>query len=278
MTIDELVADARRRLADAAFAPSGREAALLLGALLELSEAQILARGEQEVDAEAGRRFEGLLRRRLTGEPVAYLLGRREFFGRDFVVDRRVLIPRPETEHLIEAAGSLPLPSSPRILDVGTGSGCIAITLALECPRARVLASDLSPGALAVATGNARRLGATNLSFLRADLTSACDLAHFDLVVSNPPYISPDDAPLLSAEVREFEPALALFAPEKGLGTIERLLAAARGLRAGSFLALEIGDGQSPEIEARLPPHPLEMVEVRRDYAGKPRVVVLRRA
>ena len=127
---------------------------------------------------EAERRFRDLLARRLAGEPVSYLTGEREFWGRPFAVDSRVLIPRPETEHLVEVALALRLPAAPRILDVGTGSGFLAVTLALEIPGSRVVAVDLSPGALAVAARNARRLGAADrVSFLGADLTAALDLS-----------------------------------------------------------------------------------------------------
>lgn len=244
----------------------------------------MLTRGNEEVREEAAQTFERLLARRLAGEPVAYLLGEREFYGRVFSVDRRVLIPRPETEHLVEVVLALPLPPGPRILDLGTGSGILAVTLALELPGARVLATDRSPGALAVAAANARRLGAgERLCFLGADWTAALARLDFDLVVSNPPYVSREDEPRLSPEVRDFEPASALFAEEGGLGEIRRLLAAAVALPSGAFFACEIGDGQLPGIEAlvaeeREEAHPLTLVEVRRDYAGKERLVVLKRA
>src|SRR5262249_44965248 len=146
----ELLREGRRRLAAGAFA-APREAALLLGAVLGLTEAQAMARDDQAVPPAAAARFEALLERRPAGEPVAYRLGSREFYGRRFAVDPRVLIPRPETEHVVEAALALALPPAPRILDVGTGSGCLAVTLALELPGAFAAAGDLSPGALAVA-------------------------------------------------------------------------------------------------------------------------------
>ncbi|HVR07812.1 MAG TPA: peptide chain release factor N(5)-glutamine methyltransferase, partial [Thermoanaerobaculia bacterium] len=207
--LGDLLREGRRRLAATAFAPP-REAALLLGAVLGLTEAQAMARDDQAVPAAAAARFEALLARRLAGEPVAYLLGGREFYGRRFAVDQRVLIPRPETEHVVEAALALALPAAPRILDVGTGSGCLAVTLALELRGATVTAADLSPGALAVAAGNARRHGvAGRVAAVASDLTVAFDLGGFDLVVSNPPYVDPADAPGLSPEVCKFEPHLA---------------------------------------------------------------------
>lgn len=300
-TLDQLVAFARVRLKAASFKPSPREALLLAGRVLGLSEAQVLARGGEQVPDDAAAELEALLSRRLAGEPVAYLLGEREFYGRVFAVDDRVLIPRPETEHLVEAALALPLPPEPCILDLGTGSGILAVTLAAELPRARVVATDLSPAALAVAAGNARRHGVSErLRYIAADWTPCFRRPSFDLVVSNPPYVPHEDAPRLSPEVRDFEPAAALFAGEAGLAEIRRLLAAATALPEGAFFAFEIGDGQLPAVEDLLasrdtesgrlreavarPPtqrpvgSPFSLVEARADYAGKARVVVLKRA
>jgi release factor glutamine methyltransferase len=275
-----LLREARHELAAAPFA-TRREATLLLGRVLGLSEAQILARGEQAVPAAAAARFRDLVARRLGGEPVAYLLGEREFYGRLFAVDRRVLIPRPETEHVVEAALALPLPAAPRILDVATGSGCLAVTLALELPRSRIVASDLSPAALAVAAGNARRLGADDrLRFVASDLVaalSAVEVGAFDLVVSNPPYVDLADAATLSPEVCNFEPHLALFSPGRGDTTIGRLCAQCAALRAGSWLVVEIGFGQLEAARRHASASGFEVFEVRPDYAGVPRVVVLRR-
>src|SRR5262249_43661580 len=153
--------------------------------------------------------------------------GEREFYGRRFAVDRRVLIPRPETEHVVEAALGLPLPTAPRILDVGTGSGCLAATLALELRGARAVACDLSPGALAVAAGNARRHGvAGRVAAVGSDLGAGLDLARFDLVVSNPPYVDPAELPGLSPEVRGFEPRVALVSPGRGVAVLARLFSA----------------------------------------------------
>jgi release factor glutamine methyltransferase len=231
------------------------------------------------VAPEAAARFRLLVARRLRGEPVAYLLGEREFYGRRFLVDPRVLIPRPETEHLVEAALGLPLPAAPRILDVATGSGCLAVTLALERPAARVVASDLSVAALAVAAANARRLGgAGRVRLAAADLAGAFDLAAFDLVVSNPPYVDPADAAGLPHEVCNFEPHLALFSPGRGDSTLAALLAqCGRGLRAGAFVAAEIGFGQAEAAQGHAAAAGLDPIDVRRDYAGVPRVLLARK-
>lgn len=277
-TVGQLLAEARPRLAATPFGASTREALLLLGHVLDLSEAQVLARQENEIAAEAERRFRELLERRLTGEPVAYLLGEREFYGRPFYVDSRVLIPRPETEHVVEAALAEALPAALRLLDVGTGSGCLAVTLALELPGSRVVATDLSAGALAVAAKNARRLGAADrVSFVRTDLTDGLDLSRFDLVVSNPPYVDRSEIPEISPEVCKFEPHLALFPPGAWDAILARLFARCAELRPGVALAVEIGRGQLDAARRHAAAADLDLAGVREDYSGIPRVVLLRR-
>lgn len=277
-TIAALLDEARPLLAATPFGASRREAALLLGHVLDLSEARLLARRDQEVPPEAEGRFRDLLARRLTGEPVAYLFNEREFFGRPFYVDSRVLIPRPETEHVVEEALKEALPPSPRILDVGAGSGCLAITLALEIPGARAVTTDLSPGALAVAGRNARRLGAAErVSRVRTDLTDGLDLSRFDLVVSNPPYVDRSEIPEMSIEVCNFEPQLALFPPGSGDAVLARLFARCAELRPGVALIVEIGRGQLDAAQRHAEVSGLDLVRVRQDYSGIPRVLVLRR-
>ncbi len=277
VTVGQLLAGARRRLAATPFGAPPREAGLLLGRVLGLSEAQVLARDGDAVPAAAAERFEALVARRVEGEPVAYLLGEKEFWGRTFRVDRRVLIPRPETEHLVEAALALPLPARPRILDVGTGSGCLAVTLALEVPAARLVAIDLSAAALGLAHDNARRLGAA-VAFAGSDLLAALDPAAFDLVVSNPPYVEPAAAPSLSPEVCKFEPPLALFPPGAGDLLLARLLGQASGLRRGARLIVEIGAGQRDQVERHGRTAGLALVAERADYAGIPRALTFERS
>ncbi len=278
MTVRELLAGARARLAATSFGAPPREAVLLLGRVLGLTEAQILARDREEVPGEAAERFRALLARRLAGEPVAYLFEEREFYGRPFHVDDRVLIPRPETEHVVEAALAEPLPPRPWILDVGTGSGILAVTLALEVSGSRAVATDLSAGALAVAAGNARRLGVGDRVFpVRTDLTAGLDLSRFDLVVSNPPYIDPADAADLSPEVCNFEPHLALFAPGGGDSVLARLFELCAGMRSGIRLIVEIGYGQLEIARRHAEASALLLEEAWRDYSGIPRVLILRR-
>jgi release factor glutamine methyltransferase len=277
-TVGQLLAEARPRLAATSFGASTREALLLLGHVLGLSEAQVIAREDAEVPAAAERRFRELLERRLTGEPIAYLTGEREFWGRMFHVDHRVLIPRPETEHVVETALAERLPASPLILDVGTGSGCLAVTLALEIPGSRVVATDLSSGALEVAAGNARRLGAAERVFLvRTDLAAGLDLSRFDLVVSNPPYVDRSEIPEISPEVCNFEPHLALFPPGSGDAVLGRLFGQCAALRSGIALVVEIGRGQVDVARRHAGAAGLDLAGVREDYSGIPRVLVLRR-
>lgn len=274
MTVRELLAPARSRLAAAPFAASPREALLLLGAVMGWSEAQVLARDGAEVPPEHATAFAELLERRLRGEPVAYLLGRREFWGRSFAVDGRVLVPRPETEHLVEEALELALPAHPQVLDLGTGSGCLAVTLALELPGSRVVAVDRSAGALAVARRNAAALGA-GVAFAAGDWATALDVTGVDLVVSNPPYLDPAEP--VVAEVTDWEPASALWGGAGGLAAVAALLGSLDRLRGGIPVLLEIGAGQLPRLATLAAAAGWRLDGSRADLAGIPRVAVLRR-
>lgn len=278
MKIDQALLSARTRLADASFEPALREANLLLARILECSEAQLLARGREDLDDSRLAEFQDLLRRRLTGEPIAYILGEKEFFGRAFFVDRRVLIPRPETEHVIEVALDLCLPAAPRILDIGTGSGCLAVTLLAEMPGSRAVATDVSLAALRVADRNAKRHNTrARLDLVAADLASASDLAGFQLVVSNPPYVGRNEASSLSPEITDFEPDAALFATPAGHSVLERLLDTLSDLRSGTPLLLEIGAGQAELIADAAEPSAFILEELHPDLAGIGRIAQLRR-
>ncbi len=252
-----------------------REAALLLGEVLRLSEAQLYARADDDVPEPAAVSYGQLIRRRADRIPVAYLLGRREFHGRSFAVDPRVLIPRPETEHLVEAALNC-IDDGARVLDVGTGSGCIAVTLALERSGSRIVATDLSPGALAVAAANCRKHGvADRVRLVRADLLSALRPGAFDVVVSNPPYIDVGEWPSLMPEVRDHEPPEALFAGD-GLDFYRRFFAAGGFLDAGQRLLLEIGKGQLDAVRELAEGSGFDVEWMVADLAGIPRVLTLR--
>ena len=213
--------------------------------------------------------FGRYLHQRIKGEPTQYVTGRQEFYGREFRVTPDVLIPRPETEHLVEAALAC---GAQTILDIGTGSGAIAVTLALEI-KARVTATDLSSAALRISRQNAQALGA-RVDFVRCDLGAAFADGSFDLVVSNPPYIAGRDRATLQAEVRDHEPALALFGGEDGLAVYRRLVPEARRLlRPCGWLMMELGDAGAVR----------EMcgswtgVEIVNDLAGIPRVLLARK-
>lgn len=276
--IREVLDEARCRLLAATFQPETREAGLLLGHVLAWSEAEVIARSDAELDESTRRRFESLLARRLEGEPVAYLLGEKEFYGRRFQVDDRVLIPRPETEHLVELTLELPLPSRPSILDLGTGSGCLACTLALEIPSSRIWASDISPDALAVAHRNLQQHDLSNrLQLVGADLALPIDLTRFDLIITNPPYIGEEEAAALSSEILDFEPRTALFAGAEGDVVYRRLLTELAALRSGCWVVAEIGANQADLIRQLTAESVFLLQEIHQDLAGRPRVALLRR-
>jgi release factor glutamine methyltransferase len=248
------------------------DAELLLGHALGVDRAALAMAPEREVAGPAVRVFQDLVRRRAAGrEPVAYLLGRRGFRRLDLEVDARVLVPRPETELLVEAA--LGLPAGARVVDVGTGSGAVALALKDERPDLDVLATDVSDEALAVARANARRLG-LDVAFRRADLLDG--VGAVDAVVSNPPYVADADRALLPPEVARHEPAVALFGGPDGLDVVRRLVRHA-GASPARLLALEVGQGQAPAVAGLARAAGFDDVEVRRDLAGIERVMVGRR-
>jgi release factor glutamine methyltransferase len=220
-----------------------------------------------------------LIGRRLAGEPIQYITGECEFYGMSFCVNRHVLIPRPETEHVVEKISDLvPLFAKPRIVDVGTGSGAIAISVAHEWPRAKVTAIDLSTEALDVATANAKRLGfAQRVRFLQGDLLAPVSGEKFEIVVSNPPYVAETDRDKLAVEVREYEPSQALFAGSEGLALYRRLIPQARDvLAAGGYLVLEIGLGQSQAVVALMQEAGFVQIEAIPDLQGIDRVLSCR--
>jgi release factor glutamine methyltransferase len=253
------------------------DAELLLAHALGVTRLQLVVDGKRPLLPPELDRMRQLVRRRRSREPVAYLLGRREFYGRSFRVDPRVLVPRPDTEALVDVAlertrhASL----SMRALDLCTGSGCVAVTLARERPTSFVVAADVSEDALAVARENALRLGAYNVAFRRGDLFAPLDPGwRFDLVVSNPPYVPSPEIASLEPDVRDFEPRLALDGGPDGLALLRRIVTGApERLAAGGVLALEVGAGEAAEVVAMLENGSFGSVEVRRDYGRIERVV-----
>ena len=243
--------------------------------------AWLIAHEDEPLAADAAGPFCDLIERRLAGEPIQYITGEAEFYGLPFHVNRDVLIPRPETEHLVEKVMALAAEFvRPKIVDVGTGSGAIAVALAHALPFAVITATDISADALAVAKANAARNGvADRVRFFKGDLLEAVAGEHFDIVISNPPYVPESDRTTLDVEVRDYEPAQALFAGEDGLQIYRRLIPAAFGaLVPGGFLALEIGYGQRAGIEALLVREGFAGIEFIPDLQGIARVAVARRS
>jgi len=253
------------------------EARLFLREILGCTAAQIAAYPERALAAGQAGRFVELLTRRVAGEPVAYLLGEREFYGRRFGVSSAVLIPRPETELVVDLVLARVVPgSTPAILDLGTGSGALAVTLALEIPAAQVTAVDFSPSALDVARANAAALAAP-VRFVESDWFAALDAARFDFIVSNPPYIAENDPHLAQGDVR-FEPATALAAGPTGLDDLRRISAAAPGfLAAGGWLMMEHGYDQAAAVRALLVAAGFVEVASAQDLAGIERISFGRR-
>jgi release factor glutamine methyltransferase len=262
MTLGEWIPVATERLTQAGVTSSRLEAQLLAAHVLLVDRTYVLTHPEVELNELAA---EGLLQRRESQEPLAYILGHREFFGRRFRVTPSVLIPRQETELLIETALELTVPVK-RVLDIGTGSGCIATTLKLERPDWDVWAVDISGAALQVARENAETLGA-EITFRHSDLFSGLAGERFDLIVSNPPYIGVEEE--LPVEVRSFEPGTALFAENRGLRIYELISEVYRDyLTPGGSMVLEIGQTQGEAVAG------LFGGEVLKDLSGNDRVVV----
>lgn len=261
---------------------AARDAALLLRHTLSLTAAELRAWPERRLSAEQQQTFRTAIARRFRHEPIQYITGEQEFFGLRFEVSPAVLIPRPETELLVEAVLSELGGDKDRVVhvvDVGTGSGAIAIALAKGLPAAEITAVDISPAALAVAQGNASRLGvASRLRLIQSDLLDSIpgDPPAFEAIVSNPPYVAEGDRDSLHPEVREHEPAHALFAGASGLDVYRRLIPqAAERLRPGGLLAMELGYGQRDSVADLLAGW--EDVRFLDDLRGIPRVVLAHR-
>jgi release factor glutamine methyltransferase len=279
------VDEAARRLESAGWAPADArlDAAVLARAALGWTTATWLTRNQDAPPAEFAPRFDDAIARRLRHEPVAYILGQREFYGRAFHLTRDVLIPRPETELVVDAALSRLGPrASDRtpaaVIDIGTGSGCLAVTLAAERPNLRIVATDISAAALDLARGNAVRHGvADRVTFVHGALFAA-QAGPWDVVVANPPYVARRDRDALPADVRDFEPDLALFGGDDGLSVIGDLVRAAAGsLADAGTLLMEIGARQADAVTALLAAADLRVSDIVRDLQQHPRVVIAQR-
>ncbi|MBD0370437.1 MAG: peptide chain release factor N(5)-glutamine methyltransferase [Pyrinomonadaceae bacterium] len=282
VSIAEATLEATRDLRRAGVPESRREAASLLAHALMRDRTFLITHAEEKVSAEALERFRSLVERRARGEPLQYITGHTEFFKLDFEVTPDVLIPRPETELLVETAlGLLKTTAAPLVCDVGTGSGCIIISILHERAEARGFGLDISKGALAVARRNASRHGVEErLSLILSDCFEALDESQplFDMIVSNPPYVAEDALEGLQREVRDFEPRVALTPGGDGLKIISRLLLDAPALlQTGGHLLLEIGFDQHKRVEKLIDPQTWELLNIHTDLQGIPRTVALRK-
>jgi release factor glutamine methyltransferase len=252
------------------------DAEVLLAHALATTRVQLFVDGKRPLTADELSRFREMVKRRRSREPTAYILGWREFYGRPYKVDARVLVPRPDTETLVGVAleRTRACSMSTRVLDLCTGSGCVAITLGRERPTSSVTAVDVSEGALAVARENAMRLGAYNVALRKGDLYEGLAGRAFDLVTANPPYIPSSDLAGLAPDVREHEPRLALDGGADGLDVLRRVVAGAPAVLApGGVLAVEIEYREAEPVRALFAEHGFEDVETAKDYARLDRVV-----
>ncbi|NUP08787.1 MAG: peptide chain release factor N(5)-glutamine methyltransferase [Polyangiaceae bacterium] len=254
------------------------DAEILLAHVLGSTRLALITDPERPLSKEELTAYRELHKRRRAAEPVAYLVGQREFYGRPFRVDKRVLVPRPDTETLVDVALErlAHLSLDARVLDLCTGSGCVAITLACERPTWTVMGTDLSEDALTVARDNAARLGAQPRAwFRRSDLFSDLGEAHdsFDLITANPPYIPESERSELARTIVDFEPHMALFGGNDGLDVVRAIIDGAPAhLEPSGVLAMEIGYGQAQKV-AELMRVSFDNVEIKKDYGGIERVV-----
>lgn len=286
MTIADTLRQSAEFLNENSIADARRDAALLLGFVLNRDRAFLIANDDRDLNEEEIERFFRLIERRASGEPIQYITGRQEFFGLEFEVNENVLIPRPETEILVEAAIEiLREKENPAFCDVGTGSGCIPISILANLEKAKAVALDISSAALAVARKNSEKHGvADRIEFYESDVfavfnnpKSKIQNPKFDLILSNPPYIPNKDLPGLPREVREHEPHVALFGGDVGTEIVARLLLdAPRYLEKEGWLMFEIGFTQGEAVREMIDEKIWRLIEIKDDLAGIPRIVVLR--
>ncbi len=272
LTIAQALRHAALRLSGQGDSPR-LDAELLLGLALGVSRPALIVRGAEPLSAEAERAFDALLGRRLRGAPVAYLTGMREFWSLELTVTPDVLVPRPETERLVELAlERLPEHRALSVLDLGTGSGAIALAIASERPRVCVTGVDLSEKALTVAMANARKLGLARIRWSAGSWFQAVAAERFDMIVANPPYVAADDPALQSLAA---EPTLALTSGPTGLEAFERIIEGApQHLNDGGWLLLEHGNTQAEDVALRLQERGFSHIRSHADHSGNARVTL----
>lgn len=277
MTIRDALRSAAERLERHYVSNARLTAELLLGHALTVTREYLYAHDDRVLEESEAQKLEDLIYDRIGGVPLQYIVGRQEFYGRYFQVNPAVLIPRPETEYIVEAV----LEAGPRkdgcsILDIGTGSGCIAVTLALEISNSHVFAADISEAALRIARQNAAQLGA-GVAFACIDAMDAIR-SRFDFIVSNPPYVRRDQMTSLQREVRDHEPHVALFSPEDELSIYRKLIeGSGQMLTDGGYLIMEVGIGMDESVLALFGPD-WQKLPTKSDLQGIPRTVIARKA
>lgn len=281
MQLKQALTSAVDRLESSDVGSPRMNAEVLLMFVLGANRAYLYSHPERELTVEEESRYDEVLAQRATGMPSQYITGHQEFWGLDFIVSPAVLIPRPETEHLVETVLELAREvPHPKLVDVGTGSGCIALAFAHELKGAEVYAVDLSPEALEIARANAVRLQLDrSVQFLRSNVLEALvNASDFDFVVSNPPYVGYDEADKVQKSVRDFEPRMAVFAGEQGLDVMGPLVQQAHAvLKPGGRLAVEIGYSMRDAVLNLLSPTMWEDIRVVSDLQGIPRVIAARK-
>ena len=275
MIIREALRKAAERLESHRVSSPRLNAEVILAHCLGVDKTYLYTHDDRVLGVAEFQKIEDALYERVSGVPVQYIVGRQEFYGRYFLVNPNVLIPRPETEFIVEAVLELQPPSGAALIDVGTGSGCIGLTLALELPAVQVTITDISYEALETAKTNALQLGA-NASIVCMDLLDAAG-GPFDIVVSNPPYVSRRETSRLQIEVREHEPHVALFGEEDGLAAYRKLIPSAEQvLKKGGYLIMEIGAGLERRV-LELFGTQWEVFPTRKDLQGIPRTISARK-
>lgn len=280
-TISEAIQEGAQSLRGAGVPEARREAGSLLSFVLGRDRTFLISRADDEVEAEALEKFRRAIERRAGGEPLQYIVGVQDFFGREFCVTPDVLIPRPETELLVEAALEVVGETAPSICDVGAGSGCIAITLLCEIGEASAVAVDISSNAIEIARQNARKLEVSDrIRFVISDCFESLnpDEYQFDLIVSNPPYVTGSAIAGLQREVRDHEPLIALSPGGDGLAVIRRLLLESPPfLKPGGHMLMEIGFDQAEAVTNLVDQTVWDLLEIRPDLQNIPRIVVLKK-